>query len=243
MKKSKRESLNSKKPVKPSREDSSELKKNSKNSKPTTPLLSPSASTTGKSSNESPGSKDERTETPIAEQQAAFDKTVEESKSQLASADEPPKRKRGRPRKTDTPNTVSRAEFSDGDAVTPSGLAGNPPAPNLLVKRGVTFPYSFAAERTGYPGFALSEEESDELAHQVDGVLRDYAPGTVETPFGRLMVCLGTIGMVSGAKYMMYTAWLKEEKRKLTPVPVQTSEVTEHEPAVIPSDRQLQGFG
>lgn len=130
---------------------------------------------------------------------------ISESKENLASAEEVPvKRKRGRPRKSESPQSSQTQSTPDTSA--PSQLVP-------VLKYVVKAPFQVAADRTGFKDWNLSDEESTELATLTDAVLSKYLPQLAGDK-AAILTLVAALGAVTLSKWMLYREYIERETQK-----------------------------
>lgn len=82
-----------------------------------------------------------------------------------------------------------------------------------------------AAKRTGFDGFALSDEEADGIAPLVDAVLRQYLPNN--SPHAAAYTLAGVLLVTTGVRYMAYLDWRAE---RVIETPTQVAAAVTAEP-------------
>ena len=133
------------------------------------------------------------------------------------SQEQPPKRKRGRPRKTDLSAPPLAREASDpeaGDSAsgpildTPSPQA--PPIPKEALAPLISAPFKAAALRTGYLEFNLTDAEVESLVPLADTVIRQYL-GESQSPHAPLYTLCGTLFLFAGIRTLGYLQWRRDQ--------------------------------
>ncbi len=134
---------------------------------------------------------------------ADFSKVIQESTAAIAEADAP-KNKGGRPK-------GSKNKPKDGSTPGTPPPVGAMPVNTPVIPVGILapviqMPYTAAALKTGWDGWKLEDEYAQELAPQVDMVLKAYLPQLSEKG-AALVGCLFSITTITAIKYMGYLEW------------------------------------
>lgn len=155
-----------------------------------------------------------------------LEQIIKESKENLAAAEaEPVKRKRGRPRKSESvpQNTAPQT--------TPEPAAPSAMVP--ILKYVVRAPFQVAAARTGFEKFDLEDSESTELATLADAVLSQYLP-QLSGDKAAIITFVAALGAVGFSKYMLYQEHVSKEPKK-EETNAQSENVTIHSDNVVQS--------
>lgn len=135
---------------------------------------------------------------------------IEESKEKLAAEEPAPVKKRGRPKGY----KVKPKETNPGDAkVEEAANALKSFLAPKYISQGFQLLGHRAAVNTGYKGWEVEPQESDQLAELADQCIMRYFPNLSDT-HALLAVTIFSFGMAIGGRYMGYQDFLAEKGKK-----------------------------
>ena len=161
------------------------------------------------------------TNEPRTIEKSSVERIIRESAPALSA-----KPKRGRPRKSVLPSGSASAgngekpdllasgseRVSSGESSVGNESMAGPGIPVEALTPAIRLPFGLVAARTGFDGWALSEEEAKSVAPLVDAVMRRYLPSG-PSKHGEAVALAVTLTAFTGMRLMAYYAWLGEKDR------------------------------
>ena len=125
------------------------------------------------------------------------------------------KRKRQSRRLVSSESNTTPPEPMNFDDVEPQTPPTPPPDLSPFIGPVISLPFAVVANKTGFDGFSLSEEEQKALVPQVNAVLLQYMPQAIESPHAPAFMLAGTIAILAFTKYSAFKSWEAIELKKL----------------------------
>lgn len=150
------------------------------------------------------------TSPPVDEKIEDLSKVIEESREKLAEEGAPvrPKKKAKMGRPTNEEVAAKKAA-EEQERLASAQAVSQQLTPALKIM--VSFPFDYAVKKTGFPGCALSLEEKEALAVQLDAVLTQYLP-QIPSKHTPLVVFSTSLLLIAFGKFLEWQAYANAPK-------------------------------
>lgn len=142
---------------------------------------------------------------PVDDKIEDLSKVIEESREKLAEEGGPVKpKKRAKMGRPTNEEVAAKKAAEEQERLASAAAVSQQLTPALKIM--VSFPFDYAVKKTGFQGCALSLEEKDALAVQLDAVLTQYLP-QIPSKHTPLVVFSTSLLLIAFGKFLEWQAY------------------------------------